>query len=124
MLLLLPFSSLAAGSTGDFGGVGIDGVPLTDGRILVRQLVSGGPAHLAGVRNGDIITHIDGKATRGSDFNWIVNHRLRGRSGTKVLITIQRPGEQTPRHFTLIRRELLVGPVRRQLSPALKGAPP
>ena len=121
MLLLLPFTALAAGSAADFGGIGIDGVPLADGRILVRQLVTGGPAHLAGVHNGDIISHVDGTPTRGSSFDWIVNHRLRGRSGTRVLITIQRPGEKTPRHFTLTRRELKVAPDRKQLSPAVKG---
>jgi C-terminal processing protease CtpA/Prc len=125
LLLLLPlFSALALTSPGGFGGVGIDGVPLADGRILVRQLVAGGPAHLAGILNGDIITHIDSKPARGSDFDWIVNHRLRGRTGTRVLITIQRPGEKTPRHFNLIRRRLVVGPDRRQASPAVKGAPP
>jgi len=117
MLVLIPFPALAAGSSGEFGGIGIDGVPLADGRVLVRQLVSGGPAHLAGIHNGDIITHVDGAPTRGSDFDWIVNHRLRGRSGTRVLITIQRPGENTPRHFTLIRRELKVAPDRGRVIP-------
>jgi C-terminal processing protease CtpA/Prc len=125
LVLLLPFFSAHAGnSPADFGGIGIDGVPLADGRIQVRQLVAGGPAHIAGILNGDIITHIDGKSTRGSDFSWVVNHRLRGRAGTKVLITIQRPGEKTPRHFTLIRRKLIIGPDRKQASPAVKGDPP
>ena len=124
-LLLLPlFPAFAANSASDFGGVGIDGVPLPDGRIAVRQLVVGGPAHLAGILNGDIITHIDGKPTRGSEFAQIVNRRLRGRAGTKVLITIQRPGETAPRHFTLIRRQLQVGPDSRQAPPAAKGDSP
>ena len=125
LLLLLPlFSARSADASGDFGGIGIDGVPLADGRIVVRQLVAGGPAHRAGVLNGDIITHIDGKPTRGSDFGWIVNHRLRGRSGTRVLITIQRQGEKTTRHFTLIRRELVVGPAGKQARPAVQGDSP
>lgn len=100
-------TSPAANAARGFGGVGIDGVPLADGRIAVRQLVTGGPAHLAGVRVGDVITHIDSKATRGSDFKAMVERRLRGRAGTKVLITVRRPGVEKPLHFTLTRRELV-----------------
>jgi C-terminal processing protease CtpA/Prc len=108
ILALLPLAPAWAGnSANDFGGVGIDGVPRADGQIEVRQLVTGGPAHLAGIRIGDIITHIDGKPTAGSDFKNMVEHRLRGRAGTKVLLTISRPGEAKPLHFTLVRRQLV-----------------
>ncbi len=106
---LLPLAgSEAANSSRNFGGIGIDGVPQADGQILVRQLVTGGPAHLAGIRIGDIITHVDGKPTRGSDFKQMVDHRLRGREGTRVLITLRRPGEAKPLSFTLTRKQLLV----------------
>lgn len=92
----------------NFGGVGIDGVPWADGRIVVRQLVAGGPAQLAGIKVGDIITHIDGKATVGSNFKDMVEYRLRGRAGTPVTIKIRRPGELKPYTFKLIRRQLIV----------------
>ncbi len=108
ILTLLPFAPAgAANSATNFGGVGIDGVPRADGQIVVRQLVTGGPAHLAGIRIGDIITHIDGKPTLGSNFKDMVEHRLRGRAGTKVLLTITRPGEAKSLHFTLVRRQLV-----------------
>ena len=105
-----PASGLAANSAGNFGGVGIDGAPLADGQIVVRQLVAGGPAHLSGIRAGDVITHIDGKQTRGSDFKRMVETRLRGRAGTRVLLTIRRPGEEKLLHFTLTRRQLVAPP--------------
>lgn len=110
---LILFLSLAAGAWGgnsprDFGGVGIDGVPRSDGTIVVRQLVTGGPAHLAGVRPGDVITRIDGKATFGSDFKDMVEHRLRGRAGTSVLIQVRRPGESKTLTFNLVRRQLAI----------------
>lgn len=98
----------AAVSAKNFGGVGIDGVPWADGRIVVRQLVAGGPAQLAGIKTGDIITHIDGKATVGSDFKDMVEHRLRGRAGTPVVIRIRRPGELKPYTFRLVRRQLII----------------
>ena len=66
---------------------------MADGRIVVKQLVAGGPAQLAGIRIGDVITHIDGKPTLGSNFMEKVNYRLRGRAGTAVLIKIRRPGQ-------------------------------
>ena len=101
--------AVAAPSERNFGGVGIDGVPWADGQIVVRQLVAGGPAHLAGVKAGDVITHIDGKPTKGSDFRQMVGHRLRGKAGTPVTLRIHRPGETKPRTVTLVRRQLLVG---------------
>jgi C-terminal processing protease CtpA/Prc len=101
-------SAGAANSGRNFGGVGIDGIPHADGQIAVRQLVAGGPAQIAGIRPGDIITHIDGAPTKGSDFNKMVNYRLRGRAGTKVRLNVQRPGEPKPKVFILTRRQLVV----------------
>lgn len=100
----------AAVSAKNFGGVGIDGVPWADGRIVIKQLVAGGPAHLAGIKAGDIITHIDGKATAGSDFKEMVEYRLRGRAGTPVTIKISRSGELKPYTFKLVRRQLTILP--------------
>jgi C-terminal processing protease CtpA/Prc len=109
-LLLLAGTGWGANSSRDFGGVGIDGVPRADGSIVVRQLVLGGPAQLAGVLAGDVITRIDGKATLGSDFKEMVEHRLRGRAGTEVTLQVKRPGSAKPLTFRLVRRQLaLVG---------------
>lgn len=103
--LVLPAYSQGAAV---FGGVGIDGVPRADGTIVVRQLVAGGPAHLAGMKPGDIITQVDSTPTAGSDFNFIVERRLRGRAGTPVLILVRRPGTPKPLKFEMIRRQLNV----------------
>lgn len=112
ILLIFPGASfsIAANSSKNFGGVGIDGAPWADGRIVVKQLVAGGPAEQAGIRVGDIITHIDGKATEGSNFKDMVEYRLRGRAGTAVLIRIRRPGETKPYNFKLVRRQLIIPP--------------
>jgi C-terminal processing protease CtpA/Prc len=108
LIAVLPLGPVFAGNnTAKFGGVGIDGIQWADGRIAVKQLVTGGPAQQAGIRIGDIITHIDGKPTTGSDFGEMVNHRLRGRAGTKVNLTIRRPGQKKALRFTLVRRELV-----------------
>ncbi|GAB4299722.1 MAG: hypothetical protein Fur0034_11650 [Desulfuromonadia bacterium] len=109
---VLATTTPAANSERNFGGIGIDGVPRADGEIEVRQLVAGGPAAVAGIEKGDVITHIDGKRTRGSDFRQMVDRRLRGRAGTPVEITIYRPKDKSRRKFTLIRRQLVISPPR------------
>lgn len=106
---LLFATPASAASQGSFGGVGIDGVPRADGTIMVRQLVAGGPAHLAGIKVGDIITQIDGTPTAGNDFKFLVERRLRGRAGTPVLIVIHRPGNPKVLSYNLVRRQLSVG---------------
>ncbi|GFE61914.1 PDZ domain-containing protein [Geobacter sp. AOG2] len=98
----------AANSEKNFGGVGIDGVAAPDGEITVRQLVAGGPANIAGIRVGDVITHIDGKPTRGSDFRQMVYKRLRGIAGTPVVLKVRRSGEEKELTFTLQRQQLMV----------------
>jgi len=107
---LLTMPATAANSEKNFGGVGIDGVQLPNGQIRVMQLVSGGPAQLAGIRIGDTITQIDGKATLGSDFRSMVLKRLRGIAGTPVVLKIRREGEEKSLTFTLTRRQIEVNP--------------
>lgn len=108
VLLLLAQSALAVNTENNFAGVGIDGRPLPDGQIRIEQIVAAGPAHLAGIRVGDIVTHIDGAATRGSRFQEMVQKRLRGVSGSKVVLRIQRISSDKPLTFTLTRRQLVV----------------
>jgi len=110
IILCMATPAAAANSSRNFGGVGIDGAPWADGRIVVKQVVAGGPAHLAGIKAGDVITHIDGKPTAGSDFREMVEYRLRGRAGTPVEIVVRRPGETKPYKFTLTRRQLVIPP--------------
>jgi len=107
VLIILPSTVIAVNSANNFGGVGIDGVPQASGQIVVRQIVTGGPAHMAGVKVGDIITHIDGKPTERSDFQDMIEHRLRGIEGTPVVLKIKRPGTEKTLTFHLTRRQLL-----------------
>ena len=112
LILILSHSlSFAEGPDRKFAGVGIDGVPLRDGEIQVRQLVSGGPAYRAGIRVGDVITHVDGKPTKGSNFKVMVDRQLRGREGSRVRLTVQRPGQLKPLQYNVTRRQMLA-PVR------------
>jgi C-terminal processing protease CtpA/Prc len=108
IFLILPLSSAFAGTAvSKFGGIGIDGVPQANGEILVRQLVVGGPADQAGIRIGDKITHIDGRPVKDGNFQQLVKRQLRGRAGTKVHLTIRRPGQIKLLSVVVTRRELI-----------------
>ena len=109
-LLALTLPAWSANSDTDFGGVGIDGIPFKNGQIAVRQIIIGSPAHKCGIRTGDIITHIDGKLTMGSNFQDMVKKRLRGLSGTVVILKIKRDGEEKLLTYKLIRQQLKISP--------------
>lgn len=101
-------SAFAANSSRAFGGVGIDGAPWADGSIVVKQVVLGGPAEVAGIRPGDVITRIDGAPTLGSNFKEMVEHHLRGQAGTPVELKVRRPGNPKVLTFQLVRRQLAI----------------
>ena len=63
---------------------------------------------MAGLRAGDVITQIDGTPTKGSNFKFMVERRLRGRAGTAVLLKVRRPGNPNLLSFKLVRRQLAV----------------
>jgi S1-C subfamily serine protease len=65
------------------------GVPTTEG-VIVADTVNGGPADLAGMRSGDVITAVDGKETpTPEDFLAV----LRGhKPGDQLKLSVTRPG--------------------------------
>jgi carboxyl-terminal processing protease len=84
--------------------------------IQVETPLRGGPAHKAGVRAGDLITHIvqredaDGKplnpakrtATKGVSLE-DAEQKLRGKPGSRIHIVVQRPQADKPLEFALER---------------------
>ena len=113
IVFLLPVQANTTNSERDFGGIGIDGTPWANGQIVVRQIVTNGPAHQAGLKIGDIITNIDGKPTEGSNFHDMVERRLRGIAGTKVIIKVHRPSNGKNLTFNLTRRQLVIHKISR-----------
>ncbi len=86
---------------GEFGGLGIQ-IGIRDGWLTVIAPIEGTPAYRAGLRAGDRIIKIEGKSTRGIKLQKAVK-LLRGRPGTRVTITIQRPGLDEPFDVTITR---------------------
>jgi carboxyl-terminal processing protease len=104
------FKEFREGTSGRFVGVGIE-ISQEDGLVKVVSPIEGSPAFRAGLKPNDLITKIDDTAVRGLTLNEAVK-RMRGESGTKVLLTIFRKDENRTFPVTITREEIRTQSVR------------
>lgn len=97
-------------TTGRYAGVGIQ-IDVRDQWVTVVAPLAGTPADAAGVLSGDRIVEIDGRTTRGLTSEEAVK-ALRGNPGSRVRITVERPGAPDSLRFQLTRREIVFAPVQ------------
>jgi carboxyl-terminal processing protease len=97
-------------TTGSFGGLGIE-ITLKDDILTVVAPIEGTPAYRAGLQTGDRIVKIDGLATKDMQLPDAVK-RMRGKPGTKVIISIVREGWTEPQDFDIVREQIRVHSVR------------
>jgi len=107
------YKEIEIGTSGEFGGVGME-VTVEEDALTVISPLEGTPAAKAGIKPGDHIIAIDGKSTRGMVVYEAVK-MLRGPKGSPVKITIKREGEENPREITLIREIIHVESVSSKL---------
>ena len=107
------FDELRINTTGQFGGLGLE-VGVEDGAIKVVSPIDDTPAQRAGIQSGDIIAKIDGKPVKGTSLNEAVA-LMRGKVGSKVVLTILREGVSHPLELTLVRETIQVKNVKSQL---------
>ena len=104
---------LQEGSTGEFGGLGIE-ITAGEGVIRVVTPLDDSPAHEAGLLPGDLITSVDGESLSEVTAAEAAK-RIRGVPGTAVTLTILREGEDAPLDFTIVRDIVEVASVKSQL---------
>ncbi len=110
------FAELQEGTTGEFGGLGIE-VGTEDGFIKVISPIDDTPAQRAGVEAGDLIIRLDEKPVKGMDLGEAVK-LMRGEPGSKIILTIVREGNDKPLKITIIRDIIKAASVKgRILSP-------
>lgn len=71
-----------------FGGLGLSYIT-NDLGLEVRSVQPGSPAIAAGLRAGDLITHVDGK-TVATQRSWTIRRLLRGAVGSKSVVSVLR----------------------------------
>ena len=106
----LDFDNLKIQTEGNYGGLGLT-VSMEDGAIKVIAPQEDTPAGRAGVKSGDYITHIDGKLIYGQSLDEAIG-QMRGKPGTKINLTIVRPGRDKPIELTLVREVIVQRPVK------------
>jgi len=98
------YSLLREDQRGKYYGVGMTVGPRNNKVIVIAPFV-GTPAYRAGIRPGDIIVAVDGKATDNMSTSDVAD-LLKGPKGTTVHITILREGSDKPLEFAVIRDEI------------------
>ena len=94
---------------GEFGGLGIE-VTMENGLVKVVSPIDDTPAFRAGLKPGDLITHLDKEAVQGLSLSEAVE-RMRGPVDTDVVITVLRRGRE-PFEVTITRAVIKIRSVR------------
>lgn len=98
------YSLMREEQSGKYYGVGMQIAPRNNKIIVVAPFV-GTPAYKVGLRPGDVILAVDGKATDNMSVSDVAD-LLKGPKGTNVHITILREGADKPLEFNVVRAEI------------------
>jgi len=104
------FKELQAGTTGEFGGLGIE-VGMEDGFVKVVAPIDDTPAAQAGVQAGDLIIRLDDTPVKGMTLNEAVK-LMRGKPGSDLTLTIVRSGADAPLKIVITRAVIKVKSVK------------
>ncbi len=104
------FADMQIQTRGEFGGLGIE-VTMEDGLVKVISPIDDTPAAKAGIKTGDFIAAIDKTPIQGMALNDAID-KMRGASGTRVTLTVLRPGTKKPFDVTLTRAVIRVDSVK------------
>ncbi len=90
-----------------FEGIGAE-LGYDNGQIIVVTPLEGSPAKEAGIRPGDYILKIDDYELTSEDTVYDAVSKIRGESGTEVVLNILHKGDLKPVDITIVRREITV----------------
>jgi carboxyl-terminal processing protease len=103
-------------TAGEYAGLGVEVVAM-DGVLRVIAPIDDSPASRAGVKAGDAIVSVDGKAVTQENQNDSVES-LRGAPGSKIALTLKREGQDEQIEMSIMREVIKVASVKgRMLEP-------
>ena len=106
------FNDMKVQTRGEFGGLGIE-VSMENGLVKVVSPIDGTPAARAGLKPGDLITHLDGDPVQGMTLPEAVE-KMRGPISSEIKLTIRREGKE-PFDVKLTRATIKIQSVRSHL---------
>ena len=107
------FEDMRIDTKGEFGGLGIE-VTMENGLVKVVSPIDDTPAAKAGVKAGDLITHLDGEQVLGLNLSEAVE-RMRGLVGTDIVLMIRREGVEQPIETRITRAIIKIQSVRSRI---------
>jgi len=107
------FTELRVGTTGEFGGLGIE-VGMEDGFVKVVAPIDDTPAAEAGMMTGDLIIRLDDTPVKGLSLNEAVK-LMRGKPGSTLTLTVIREGEDRPLSIDIKRAVIKVTSVKNRM---------
>ncbi|MBT3723912.1 MAG: S41 family peptidase [Gammaproteobacteria bacterium] len=107
------FSDLRIGTTGQFGGLGIE-VGMENGFIKVISPIDDTPASRAGIQAKDLIIRLDETPVKGLTLTEAVK-LMRGKPNTDIKLTIVREGETKPLIINITREIIRVKSVKKRM---------
>lgn len=93
-------------TTGEYGGIGAQ-IRKAGDYAVIAEPFENFPAHRAGLKAGDTILFIDGKATKGLEISEVSN-KLKGTPNTSLKLMVKRIGTREPIEKTVIRQQISV----------------
>ena len=106
------FTDMKVQTRGEFGGLGIE-VSMENGLVKVVSPIDDTPAAHAGIKPGDMITHLDGQPVQGLTLPEAVE-KMRGPINSDITLTIRREGRD-PFDVKLTRANIKIQSVRSHL---------
>lgn len=103
------YNNIMISTTGEYQGIGVTIAPDDNGLINVVAPIDGSPAAKAGIRTGDKIISVGGKAYDGSTIDQAVA-AMRGKPGTRVDLVVLRGDNEL--EFSIIRANIVMQSVR------------
>ena len=106
------FRDMQVQTKGEFGGLGIE-VTMEGGYVKVVSPIDDTPAYRAGIKAGDLITHLDGEHVQGLTLSKAVE-KMRGPINSDIKLTIRREGTE-PFDVTITRDKIQIRSVRHRI---------
>lgn len=107
------FGDLKIGTTGQFGGLGIE-VGMENGFVKVISPIDDTPASRAGIQASDLIIKLDDRHVKGMTLNEAVK-LMRGKPNTDIVLTVVRESESKPLIITITREIIRVKSVKNRM---------